>query len=242
MAFELTTSTRAKVLDVRTLSRKDRKPDEPPGAQLLLSAMLDASTLAMFDGFLPSMLYRKGGSNAQGKLEGLEGVELTSIGEHVKRIPWIYEQTGAALIIHRATSDLELDDCKVHAVSFQPQKSGVLVQWKVDAPSLSDSTRGKLTGLKSTEIELTLTGPVVDDSQQTIPGTEGTDPNEKPAGGWPFPKNGSKGGAEASSEPQDATEAFTQAHGTPEYPPERKVGDTTVVTRRSRTSPPPAAH
>lgn len=242
MSFELETPTTVKFLDVRTLSSKDRAPDEPPGAQLLLSALMAASSLTMFDGFLSGMLYRKGGAGTQGKLEGLEGVELTTIGEHVKRLPWAYEQTGCRVIVQRATSNLELDDCKVHAVSFQPQKSGVLVQWKVDAPALSDAVRGKLTGLKSTEVQITLTGPVVGDSQQTIPGTEGTDPNAKPAAGWPFPKNGGKGGAEASSEPQDATEAFTQAHGTPEHPPERKVGETTVITRRSRTSPPPADH
>lgn len=243
MAFELTTTTRAKVLDVRTLSRKNRGPDELPGAQLLLSADLPVETLAMFDGFLPGMLYRKAGGGSQGKLEGLEGVELTAIGEHVKRMPWAYEQTGCRVTIQRATSAISLEDCLVHRVRFEPQKNGgVRVQWTVDAPALSDAERGQLTGMKSTEIEMTLTGPEVDESQQGIPGTEGTDPNKAPKGGWPFPKKAEKATA------KDATDTFTEAHAgddepAAEHPPERKVGETTVITRRTRSAePPPSAH
>lgn len=211
MAFELREKTTVKVQDVRILASKDRQPDEPPGAQLLLQADLPVSALAMFDGFLPGMLYRKAGSGQQGKLDGLEGMELTSIGEHVKRMPWAYEQTGCAVSILRATSTLDLDDCNIHGVNFQPQKNGgVRVQWKVDAPALTDATRGTLTSLKATEIDLTFTGPEVDDSQNGIPGTEGTDPDKVPAGGWPFPKKGQK----PAADPQvsaDATEAFLAA-------------------------------
>lgn len=243
MAFELLTTTKAKCLDVRTLSRKNRGPDELPGAQLLLSADLPVETLALFDGFLPGMLYRKAGGGQQGKLEGLEGVELTSIGEHVKRMPWAYEQTGCRITVQRATSAIVLEDCLVHRVRFEPQKNGgIRVQWTVDAPALSDAERGSLTGMKSTEIELTLTGPEVDDSQQTIPGTEGTDPDKAPKGGWPFPKSGKAQGVVAD-EP-DATGAFLDAHAPKEeLPDERQVGDTKVITRRSRAvAPPPGAH
>lgn len=199
MAFELLTTTKLRVLDVRTLASKDRRPDEPPGAQLLLQADLPIETLAMFDGFLPTMLYRKAGGGAQGKLEGLEGVELTAIGEHVKRLSWDYEQTGCSISIDKATKRgaLVLEDCTVHRVIFKPQKNGgVRVQWTVDAPALSDEYRGKLTGMKATDIDLTLTGPVVEENQQNIPGTEGTDPNEVP------------------SLPQDATDAFVAAQKT----------------------------
>lgn len=236
MAFELTTTTRAKVLDVRTLSRKNRGPDELPGAQLLLSADLPVETLAMFDGVLPAMLYRPAGGGAQGKLEGLEGVELTAIGEHVKRMPWAYEQTGCRVTVQRATSSIALEDCLVHRVRFEPQKNGgVRVQWTVDAPALSDAERGQLTGMKSTEIEMTLTGPQVDESQQGIPGTEGTNPNKAPE-----PRA-------VKTAAKDATEAFTEAHvpaeEQTEQPTERKVGETTVITRRSRSAaPPPSAH
>lgn len=53
--FELESLTKVKILDVRTLASKDRKPDEKPGAQLLIRAQLASDILAMFDGFLPGM-------------------------------------------------------------------------------------------------------------------------------------------------------------------------------------------
>lgn len=165
MPFSLDNMTKCKVLDVRTLAAKDRKPDEPPGAQLLIQATLPVGTLAMFDGFLPGMLYRKAKSESQGKLDGMEGDELTSIGEHVKRLPWAYEQTGCTVEIDRGMGgkrNLLLEDCKMHRVSFAPQQGGgVKVQWTIDAPALSDDVRGKLTGLKATEIEMQLALPEV---------------------------------------------------------------------------------
>ena len=197
MGFELETKTKVKVLDVRTLAAKDRKPDEPPGAQLLLQAVLPANSLTMFDGGLAGWLYRKSNSAQQGALDGMEGQELTSIGEHVKRLPWQYEQTGCTIVIDRGMggkrSNIELDDCKVHRVSFKPQQGGgVQTQWTVDCPGLSDDVRGKLTGLKATEIEMTLALPEV---QQ-----EDFD-NEQPA---PTSRRGHAH--------QDAGEAFAAAH------------------------------
>lgn len=198
MPFELPNKTKVRVLDVRTLAAKDRKPDEPPGAQLLLQATLPVDSLTMFDGFLPGMLYRRAGGSAQSALDGLEGSELTSIGEHVKRIPWAYEQTGIEIEVDRGLGgkrNLTLDDCRMHGVVLMPQQAGsVKTQWKIDAPALSDDIRGKLTGLKATEIEMLLLLPVVDESQQQIPGTAGTDPNKAPA-----------------VPPEDATTAFVKS-------------------------------
>jgi len=163
--FELESMTKVKVLDVRTLARKDRGPDEQAGAQLLIQAILPTGVLAMFDGHLSAMLYRKASPKAQGKLDGMEGEELTEIGSHVKRMPWAYEQTGCCVEIDHGTGgkrNLVLQDCKVHRVSFAPQQGGgVKTQWTVDAPALSDEMRGKLTGLKATETELTIAGPEV---------------------------------------------------------------------------------
>lgn len=172
MAFELLTPTKVKCLDVRVLSKKDRQPGDDPGAQLLLSASLSPAVLAMFDGFLPGMLYRKASGAKQGDLTGMEGEELTAIGDHVKRLTWAYEQTGCEVEIDLGLggpSNIALADCKAHRVSFAPKQGGsVLVQWTIDAPALSDATRGRLTGLKSTEITMTLRGPTVDDVQQDI--------------------------------------------------------------------------
>lgn len=195
--FQLDTMTKVKVLDVRVLSKKDRKPDENPGVQLLLSATLACGILAMFDGFLPGMLFRKPENKKQGELDGVESAELSAIGEHVKRMGWAYEQTGCSLLIDYGMgerSNIALDDCRVHRVSFAPKEGGsVLVQWTVDAPALSDETRGKLTGLKSTDVQLQMAGPeVADEAQQDL--------DDAPA-------------APASRGRKSATEAFVEQHG-----------------------------
>lgn len=192
MAFELETMTKVKCLDVRTLAKKDRKPDESPGSQLLLQAVLPLDVLAMFDGFLSGMLFRKPKAPPQGKLEGMEGAELTGIGEHVKRLPWTYEQTGCEIEIDRGLggrrSNITLSDCKVHRVSLMPQQGGgVKTQWTIDAPALSDETRGKLTGLKATEIEMTIAAPEpADDAQGDLtdesPPRSGRGRQREPAG------------------------------------------------------------
>lgn len=205
MPFELSTMQKARVLDVRTLASKDRKPDEPPGAQLLLQATMPSDALTMFDGYLHGMLYRKGKGGTQGKLEGMEGMELTAIGEHVKRMPWQYEQTGCAIVIDRGLggrrSNIELDDCKVHRVSFAPQQGGgVKVQWTVDAPGQSDDVRGKLTGLKATDIELTIALPEV--SQEDLPGDDDAPPTK------PKPKPAAKSAPAQKS----ATDQFIERH------------------------------
>lgn len=194
MTFELESFTEVHVHDVRTLTSKDRKPDELPGAQLLVSALLPAEYLSMLDPSLTTWLFRKASSAAQGKLEGMEGHELTEAGKHVPRMPWAYEQTGVFCEIDRGLGDkksnIELEDCKMHRVSLQPQQSGgARLQWTVDAPSLSDATRGKLSGLKSTKIKLKLLAPTVDDGQTRIdddPPPAGK-PEPKPQEAWPFP-------------------------------------------------------
>lgn len=200
MAFELESMTKVRVLDVRTLAKKDRKPDEPSGAQLLISALLPLGVLAMFDGFLPGMLYRKAnGSAAQGSLDGVESAELTGIGEHIKRMPWAYEQTGCTVTIDRGlggASNITLIDCKVHRVSFAPQQGGsAKVQWTVDALGLSDEVRGKLTGLKATDTDMQIELPEI--AQERL--------DDAPDGGWPFPR----AAAGAETPPQHLVEEKT---------------------------------
>lgn len=162
--LELESLTKVKVLDVRVLAAKDRKPDDPPGAQLLLQATLSADALTMLDGSLKSQLFRKAGSS-QGALEGMEGLELTSFAEHVKRVPWTYEQTGCTMVIDYGSggaSNIELSDCKVHRLSIAPKQGGsVVLQWCVDAPGLQAATWAKLPNMKATEIQMTLTAPEV---------------------------------------------------------------------------------
>jgi hypothetical protein len=210
MPFELESMTKVRVLDVRTLAAKDRKPDDQPGAQLLLQATLGAGVLAMFDGFLPGLLYRKPQSKKQAEIDGIESAELTSVGEHVKRLPWVYEQTGNTITIDYGLgggSNTVLGDVKVHRVSMRPEQTGVVIQWTADALGLTDAVRGKLTGLKRTDIQMTMIGPQVEDGdgQQSIddaqPAAAAVKPPKAKKGGtkaekgepergdnWPFPK------------------------------------------------------
>lgn len=236
MPFELESMTTVRILDVRTLASKDRKPDEPPGAQLLVQAEMQIAALAMFDPRLPDMLARKAPVEAkkQGQLDGIEVLELTEIGAHVKRIPWVYDQTGCTVEIDRGlggSSNLKLTDCLVHRVSFQPQKGvSARVQWTIDAPGLSDAVRGKLTGMKATEMPITQVGPLVDGQQDLAPaprltpaqlrqanqegktieqkaaevkGAEGM----KPQVAWPFPGEKGNAGGQIRPQAQDATAA-----------------------------------
>ena len=209
MTFELTAFTEVHVHDVRTLTSKDRKPDELPGAQLLVSALLPAEYLSMLDPSLTTWLFRKAGAGAQGKLEGMDGHELTEAGKHVPRMPWAYEQTGVFCEIDRGLGDkksnIELEDCKMHRVSLQPQQSGgARMQWTVDAPSLTDATRGKLSGLKSTKIKLKLLAPTVDDGQTDVEDDDATKNKKlKPHEAWPFPKD-----QDTKTPAQTADEAF----------------------------------
>jgi hypothetical protein len=155
------------VLDVRVLAQKDRKPDDPPGAQLLLQATLPADALAMFDGALQGVLFRKAGSaSKQPPLDGVDaGLELTGIGDHVKRLKWAYEQTGCSVEIDYGTAgkrNITLADCRVHRTSFEPRQGGsALVQWTLDAPGLGDATWARLPAMKATDIQMTLHGPEV---------------------------------------------------------------------------------
>lgn len=233
--FELPTMTTVRVLDVRTLASKNRKPDEMPGMQLLVQATMPVAALAMFDPALPAMLARKAPVNDQGRLEGIEQLELTEIGQHVKRIPWVYDQTGNTIEFDRGLgghSNLVLTDCTVHRVSFQPQEGvAAKVQWSIDAPALNDTVRGKLTGMKATELPMTQEGPEVsgqqdlDDEPRLTPAqlraanTKGKTIEQKAkevkgAEGmgtvaWPFPQDGKPGsGPNAkSTPPADATSA-----------------------------------
>ena len=221
MPFELSEFTKCRVLDVRVLAAKDRKPDDPPGGQLLLSATLPSGVLAMFDGFLPAMMFQRAKGGTQGKLDGMEGEELTGIGSHVQRLRWQYEQTGCSVEIDYGTGgkrNIILSDCKVHRVSISPREGGsVVVQWTVDAPGLSDATWAKLPNMKATDVQLKLLLPEVADDPQT--GIE--DP--------PTPKRGRK----ATATTGDASKAALDASGKSSFAqtPEQALAATSTTVQ-----------
>lgn len=168
--FEINTFTTVRVLDMQTLAAKNREQNDLHGAQLLLQANFPIAALAMFDAQLPAWLARK--APAEEQLEGIEQLELTEIGKHIKRIPWVYEQTGVDVEFDRGlggSSNLKLSDCTVHGVSFKPAEgASVTLQWKIDAPSLTDAIRGKLSGMKAIEVPMTQVGPDAEGRQRDL--------------------------------------------------------------------------
>lgn len=233
--FELETMTTVRVLDVRTLAAKNREPGDLVGAQLLLRATLPIASLAMFDPALPAMFARKAAPKVQGQIEGVEEVELTEIGQHVKSMPWVYDQSGNVIEIDRGlggTSNLRLVDCTVHSVSWKVQEGvSATYTWTVDAPSLAETIRGKLTSLKRTEIPITQVAPKAEGQQdldaqapRLTPAqlrqanAEGKTIEQKaaevagaagmnPVDAWPFPTDDRKAAAAAKAAPKDATDA-----------------------------------
>lgn len=188
--FQFEAMTRVRVLDVLVLAAKDRKPDDPPGAQLSMKATVPADVLSQFDGFLPGMLFRKAGSaSRQPPLDGVDGgQELTAIGDHVKRLKWVYEQTGCEIEIDYGgggSRNITLSDVRVHRVSFAPRQGGSVDIWfTVDAPALGAATWQRLPGFKATEISMTLLGPEPADDladEQQIPAKRGRKAAEQPA-------------------------------------------------------------
>ncbi len=238
MTFELTQMTAVRVLDVRTLAAKNREPGDLVGAQLLLRATLPIASLAMFDPALPGMFARKAAPKVQGQLDGVEELELTEVGQHVKSMPWVYDQSGNTIEIDRGlggTSNLKLVDCTVHSVSWKVQEGvSATYTWTVDAPSLAETIRGKLTSLKRTEIPITQVAPQAEGQQDfdaPAPRLTPAQPRQanaegktvaqkaaevkgaagmKPTVAWPFPQDGTPGsGPNAKSvPPADATSAL----------------------------------
>lgn len=234
--FEIDTFTNVRVLDMHTLAAKNREQNDLHGAQLLLQATFPIAALAMFDAKLPAWLAQKAPAEDQGDLDGIEKLELTEIGKHVKRIPWVYEQTGCTVEFDRGlggSSNLKLSDCLVHRVSFKSQEgASAQVQWCVDAPSLTDAIRGKLSGMKAIELPMTQHCPDVDGGQREIEEVTLTPAqlraanakgltlaqaaelvqSGKPEKEWPFPKGGEGSGPDQKSQPpeeapKDATDA-----------------------------------
>lgn len=230
--FEITTMTTVRVLDMDTLAAKNREQNDLHGAQLLLQATFPIAALAMFDANLPAWLARKAPDADQ--LDGIDKLELTEIGKHIKRIPWVYEQTGCTIEFDRGlggSSNLKLSDCTVHGVSFKPAEGGsATVRWKIDAPSLTDAIRGKLSGMKAVEVPMTQVGPETDGqrsieeisltpvqlraanarglSMEQAQANARAQSEGKPEKEWPFPKGGEGSGPDQKSQPpKDATDA-----------------------------------
>lgn len=147
MTFQILTPTKTRLDDVRVLSQKNRQPDENPGVQLFLSMKLSNHVLVSLDPSLKPFLFTsatneptatKRKDNSTGTLDGVEPVtdlpKLSSIGSNVSSLPWGAELTAMKLGIAFATTNLPLDDCRIHRMRIKPQDGGTVeLKYVVDA-------------------------------------------------------------------------------------------------------------
>lgn len=237
--FSLPEMTKVKVLDVQLLSQKNRPPGANPGVRLNIQADLPNYVLAAFDGALRTALFTKSEAatvSDKDKRQTLPGVDpisdlpnLTSIGRHVKKLPWSDKLTGYTATIDHGTggkSNLVLKDAALESFRFQAKEGGtVAVWWSVEVIDVAKAMLGELGMLKSREVPMMFVEPVVDqrelDEQEA---RNSTDPGNDPA--WPFPKAGSlpdeaaaagkaprKGSAPLKSVGKDATDVVLEQHG-----------------------------
>lgn len=171
--FELESPTNAKLTDVIVLSDKDRAPDTNPGVGLDFAMTVANDHLAMFDGFLRSVLYTKNASSTKPEQATLDGVQpvsdmpnLTEIGKKLGQFGWDLELTGYTLTCDQGMggpkSNIELGDCKLTNWRFKPKEGGsVEVKFRVESPDVNEKTHGKLALLKTREFPITLAAPEV---------------------------------------------------------------------------------
>lgn len=172
MTFQILTPTKAKLDDVRVLSQKNRQPDENPGVQLPMSMKLSNHILLSIDPALKPFLFTKapGGTeptatkrkdNSTSTLDGVEPVtdlpKLSGIGSHVKSLPWGGELTALKMMLSFATTNMLLDDCRIHRMRIKPQDGGTVeLKFVLDAPNASETVFAKLAKYKSREIDVTV--------------------------------------------------------------------------------------
>lgn len=170
--FELPT-TKAKLLDVVVLSRKNRQPDENPGAKLVLQFSMLPDNLVLFDGTLRSFLFERDATKAkQGNLEGIEDSgHLTRAGSNLGTLKWKQDMTGYQLTIAWGTGrqNIELADCQLTQWRLTPKDGAVIVKVNADAPDVGTGDFGKLAKLKSCEIDMALSPPAPDAQQEIEP-------------------------------------------------------------------------
>lgn len=165
--------TKAKLQDVVVLSRKNRQPDENPGAKLVVSWSMLPGDLVKFDGSLRSFLFERDATKVkQGQLEGIEADgQLTRAGSNLGTLKWKQDMTGYKIIIGWGTgrNDIVLEECQLTGWRLTPKDGAVIVKVNIDAPDVGTSEFGKLAKLKSCEIDLTLDPPEASPQQEIEP-------------------------------------------------------------------------
>jgi hypothetical protein len=168
--FELTALTKAKLVDIDVLSKKNRPDNEDPGVQIKVEMQLPNAVLIEVDGRLRAMLFEP--SKEAPRQAGLDGVEpvsdmpdLTEIGNKVGWLKWGGDYTGYTVEIDFGLGgkrNLVLGDATMDRIRFAPKLGGtVLTKCVLESRDYPDGTFDRLAKLKSKEIQMRLRGPKV---------------------------------------------------------------------------------
>jgi hypothetical protein len=188
--LEIKTATKAKMLNVIVLSQKNRKPDDDPGAKLSIELTLAGAAMAHFSQRMPDIFFEAAKAPPkQGNLPGVEAKRtLTEFGVKVKKIEWDHEMTGYTFEIvlgtGRAASNIKITDAVLSGWRLMPKEGETFVaRFNLESGDVSADTFGRLAKLKSRDMEITLSPPVItqqDLDQQQKRGSIPPAPARKP--------------------------------------------------------------
>lgn len=190
--FALAAPTKSKLIEHRTLSKKNRPPDEKPGVKLTIEQQWPNAFLDFFDPRLRQMLYEKakGTKAAQTQLEGMESTDLPSLtdaGVKLANLRWHHDMTGYSVDIRRGaglsgSNAVSLSDAVLSGWKITLKDGGTVVsRYYIEAGNIPGHAWELFAELKSREFEMTATPPALD-AQRDIEGEdENDDDAPKPA-------------------------------------------------------------
>lgn len=172
--FELATATKTKLIECKTLSRKNRPVDEKPGVKLLIEQQLPNTFLDHFDPALKALLYEraKGAKSAQASLEGVaeatDAPNLTNAGLKLESINWHHDMTGYAVVVARGAGfskagTVNLADAILCNWKLTLKEGGTVVaRYNIEAGNVPGEAWETFAELKSREFEMTAKAPEAD--------------------------------------------------------------------------------
>lgn len=178
-------STKVKVIAVTPMAMKMGAKDTLPALSIRCEAVVSNNELDQLCPGLREFMFAKGlnAQSATAAQQGIEGVEAVSdlpslslAGQRMGTFEWNDEQTGCTLTVDRGLGDKKsnpkLEGCTVKKLQLTGQEGGsVRARFTVNTSAseeLDDVTHGRIAKLKKREIWITLEGPKVDTTQQTI--------------------------------------------------------------------------
>lgn len=169
--LELLTPTKTKLLECKTLSRKNRPADEKPGVKLFIEQQLPNTFLDHFDPALKALLYEraKGAKSAQASLDGVaeatDAPNLTNAGLKLGSISWHHDMTGYAVTVARGAGfskagTVNLADAILCNWKLTLKEGGtVIARYNIEAGNVPGDAWETFAELKSREFEMTAKAP-----------------------------------------------------------------------------------